>query len=166
MKVVRKFVLGCLLAVALACAAVAAAPQDQPSNATGRLWIAGQTPGYSPYGPASAELAHQYVAAEKPEAKKEFHKRLSDQLSQEFDVHIKNQQKELEDLEKQIANLRNVLKKRIDAKTTIVERRVEQLIQDAEGLGWNAPSSTGRGYGRPVPYSSLPGQPENKPLLK
>ncbi|HLJ94077.1 MAG TPA: hypothetical protein VKU02_12900 [Gemmataceae bacterium] len=96
--------------------------------------------------PRSTDLARQYVAAEKQEDKRDIRKKLSDALSQQFDAHIKQQQKELEDLEKQIANLRSVLQKRIGAKSTIVERRVEQLIQDAEGLGWNAPGGLRHGY--------------------
>jgi methionine-rich copper-binding protein CopC len=148
MKLVRQLSFGCVLAVALACAAVAA-PQSQPETAAlpqnSLLWHA--APHAS--GSAPVQLAHQYVAAEKPEDKKDLRKKLSDELSKEFDAHIKRQQKELEDLEKQIANLRKVLAKRLEAKGTIVERRAEQLIQDAEGLGWNAPSSPRGAYGQP-----------------
>ncbi len=146
MNVVRQLSFGCALAVALACAAVAA-PQSQPDTVAlpqnSLRWLAAP----HAYGSAPVQLAHQYVAAEKPEDKKEFRRKLSEELSKEFDVHIKNQQKELEDLEKQIANLRKVLAKRLEAKATIVERRAEQLIQEAEGLGWNAPSSPRSAYG-------------------
>jgi hypothetical protein len=152
MNVVRQMSFGCVLAVALACAAVAA-PQSQPETAAlhqnSLLWQAAP----HAYGSGTVQLAHQYVAAEKPEDKKEFRRKLSEELSKEFDVHIKKQQKELEDLEKQIANLRKVLAKRLEAKTTIVERRAEQLIQEAEGLGWNAPSSPRGGYGQPLSTS-------------
>jgi hypothetical protein len=86
-------------------------------------------------------LAQQYVKAEKDDEKKEIRKKLTDVLGQQFNAQVQRQQKDLEDLEKQIASLRAVLKKRQDAKSTIVERRVEQLIQEAEGLGWTAPST-------------------------
>jgi DNA-binding transcriptional regulator YbjK len=164
MKVVRKLALGCLLAVALACATVSAAPQSRPDTKA----TAPEVPDNAfrvQLQTESAPLARQYVAAEKQEEKKQLRQRLSDTLSQQFDLHVKEQQKELEDLEKQIATLRSVLKKRIDAKATIVERRVEQLIQDAEGLGWNAPSSPRRGYG-PDPYGRVIGLPEMKPSPK
>src|SRR5207253_11427597 len=72
--------------------------------------------------------------------KKDLRKKLADVLAQEFDQHLKQQQKELEALEKQIADLRALLKKRVEAKTTIVERRLEQLVQEAEGLGWTGPA--------------------------
>ncbi len=168
MNVVRKLALGCFLAVALAWATVSAAPQGRPDNSGYQAQAAPE----GPFVPLrvqlqteSAPLARQYVAAEKQEEKKQIRQKLSDTLSQQFDVHIKEQQKELEDLEKQIATLRSVLKKRIDAKATIVERRVEQLIQDAEGLGWNAPSSPRRGLG-PVGYGPNVSFPEKTPSPK
>ena len=89
----------------------------------------------------SAQLAKQYVKTEKEDERRNIRKKLTDVLEQQFDARAKQQQKELEDLEKQIANLRALLEKRLKAKSTIIERRIEQLIQDAEGLGWNAPSS-------------------------
>ncbi len=160
MIMLRQLGLGCLLAVALTYEAVAAAPQVLEERHVVRPVENGL--GYAvefanPGQPRSTDLARQYVAAEKQEDKRDIRKKLSDALSQQFDAHIKQQQKELEDLEKQIANLRSVLQKRIGAKSTIVERRVEQLIQDAEGLGWNAPGGprhifeTGAGHPLTVP---------------
>jgi len=49
-----------------------------------------------------------------------------------------SQQAELEELEKHVADLKALLKKRKDSRETIVERRLEQLIQEAEGLGWGS----------------------------
>ena len=67
MTVLRTLSLGCLLAVALACAA-AAAPQGQPTITA--------SPGQVKWFHDSSklqptQLAHQYVAAEKQEDKKE-----------------------------------------------------------------------------------------------
>jgi flagellar motility protein MotE (MotC chaperone) len=143
MNVVRNWAIGLVLAIALTCAAVSAPPQAQevvpqysgPANhnvlLTDGLNVQSQTAG----------LAQQYVKAEKDDEKKEIRKKLTDVLGQQFNAQVQRQQKDLEDLEKQIASLRAVLKKRQDAKSTIVERRVEQLIQEAEGLGWTAPST-------------------------
>lgn len=144
MNVVRRSALVSVLAGALTCAAVSAQPQDQSGFGFRTRYQA--TPVADPSNPyqsqsQSAQLAKQYVEAKKEEEKKEIRKHLTEVLSHQFDLHIQAQQKELEDLEKQIANLRTVLKKRLDAKTPIVERRLEQLIQEAEGLGWNAPGS-------------------------
>ena len=89
-----------------------------------------------------AELAKRYLKAERESEKREIRQKMTELLNQSFDEHMKRQQKELEDLEKQIADLRAIIKKREGAKATIVDRRVEQLIQDAEGLGWNVPGTS------------------------
>jgi len=86
-------------------------------------------------------LAKQYAKAEKDDEKKEIRKKLSEVLAKQFDQHVQQQQKELEDLEKQIASLRNTVKKRVDAKTAIVDFRLEQLIKEADGMGWNVPAT-------------------------
>ena len=89
------------------------------------------------------ELAQQYVKAEKESERREIRQKLTEILNEVFDEHTKQQQKELDDLEKQLADLRAVIRKRSSAKATIVDRRIEQLIQDADGLGWNAPGNIG-----------------------
>jgi hypothetical protein len=89
----------------------------------------------------ASELARGYVKAEKESEKREIRQKLTDVLNEQFDEHMQHQQKELEDLEKQIAELRAVLKKRSAAKAAIVDRRIEQMIQDADGMGWTAPGS-------------------------
>lgn len=105
--------------------------------------VSGQEPLKSQQG-GQAEaplLAHQYVKSDKEEDKRELRKKLTDLLSKQFDQQAQRQQTELEDLDREIKRLRSLLAKRLDAKSKIVERRFEQLVQDAEGLGWNAPSN-------------------------
>jgi predicted RNase H-like nuclease (RuvC/YqgF family) len=82
------------------------------------------------------ELALKYAKSDKEEEKKDLRRKLADALSQQFDLHMQQQQKELEELEKQIADLRSLIRKRQDAKSSIVERRIDQLAQDAQGMGW------------------------------
>jgi hypothetical protein len=106
----------------------------------------------------SAQLAKQYVKAEKDDDKKEIRKKLADVLAKQFDAQVNQQQKELADLEAQIASLKALLKKRLDAKTTIIDRRMDQLIQDAEGLGWTAP---GAGHS-PYEFVTTPNYPLGK----
>jgi hypothetical protein len=117
----------------------------------------------------AAQLAKQYVKATKEDEKKDIRKKLTEELAQQFDVHVKQQQKELEDLENQIAEVKAQLKKRTDNKSAIIERRFDQLVQEAEGLGWNAPSTprpvygpTGAGVGG-FPTFPTTRPPEQKP---
>lgn len=88
----------------------------------------------------SVKLAKQYAKSEKEDEKKDIRKKLTDVLNEQFDLQMKQQQKELEDLEKQVANLKTMLKKRVDAKSAIVDRRIDQLAQEADGLGWSGPN--------------------------
>src|SRR5579862_6587976 len=97
--------------------------------------------GGSSADPQAAKLAKQYVKAEKEDEKKEVRKKLSDLLAKQFDAQAQRQQKELDELEKQIATLKATLKKRADNKTNIIDRRMDQLIQEAEGMGWNVPNT-------------------------
>jgi flagellar motility protein MotE (MotC chaperone) len=147
-----RYLPACALGAALAAVALSTA-------ATGQQPAGGQqpSPGAGPYtftptwdgtilqsGPArlqsqAHQLAQQYVKAEKEDEKKDIRKKLVQALDQQFDQHSQDQQKELDELEKQVSKLRALLKKRKDAKENIVERRMEQLIQEADGLGWNAP---------------------------
>src|SRR5437660_12262591 len=103
MNVVRKLALVLFLAGMLTCAAISASPQDQPSGpGYGSPLYTGPNPfgDTNPYPSQSkyAQLAHQYIEAKKDEEKKEIRKKLTDALCKQFDVHIQQQQKELEDL--------------------------------------------------------------------
>jgi hypothetical protein len=163
MKAARVLVLGFLLAGALAGTAIFAQQPPQPPEAPKDFNFAVTPPGaayalfvddqhaYHHLQGQAAELAQQLVKAETEEAKREIRKKLTDTLNQQFDVHTQQQQKELDELEKQITKLRSVLKKRQDAKSAIVDRRLEQMIQDAQGLGWQAPGSPHMGFSLTAP---------------
>ena len=133
-----------------------------PNNAAPNYVIQELAPGgpgfFAPAQDQSAQLVDQYRKAEKEEDKKEIKKKLADELGKQFDANMKRQQAELEALEKQINDLKNLMKKRQDARTTIIDRRLEQVIQDAEGLGWTAPGGPqhSRLWHSPAPYLSAP----------
>jgi hypothetical protein len=91
-----------------------------------------------------SQLAHQYVKATGEKEKRDIRTKLSEELGRQFDQLAERQQKELEDLEKQVADLRALLKKRRDARDSIIDRRLDQLVQEAEGLGWGTPGSAPR----------------------
>jgi len=151
---VLAFVLIGISAVTGAVVFAQTAPEQAKQPAVQVKPIDNLPPGYAfqalgPNGPGyfvniqdqSAQLVHDYVKAEKDDEKKEIRKKLAEALGKQFDAHMEQQQKELVDLENQIAKLRSLLKKRQEAKTTIIDNRMDQLIRDAEGLGWTAPGS-------------------------
>jgi Spy/CpxP family protein refolding chaperone len=137
------------LASGLALVGVAAAFQQPAMAPAGQQGVGvftpyAQTPGTNVwYGSSSHneayKLAQQYMKAEKEEDRRELRRKLNELLSQEFDQQAKRQQKELEELQAQIDQLRSIMQKRRDAKSGIIERRIEQLVQEAQGLGWNTP---------------------------
>ena len=165
MNAVRVAAWGLVLTAGLFCAAASAQQQSPfgPTTAPASASAPVQNPpvtGYPQYfavfqNPSeSAQLAQQYVKATKEEDKREIRKKLTDLLVKQFDQQVQQQQKELEDLEKQIANLRALLKKRQDAKEKIVERRFEQLVQEAAGLGWqDGPPRAANQWEAARPYS-------------
>jgi flagellar motility protein MotE (MotC chaperone) len=122
--------------------------------ATAVLWAQGQPvpptpPGAPPWDTniffkwqevqsQTGKLTDQYLKAQKAEEKQEIRTKLKDLINQQFDVRMEQQKKELESLEKELTDLRALLKKRQDAKAAIVDRRIDQLIEDAQGMGWNA----------------------------
>ncbi len=101
----------------------------------------GLFPGQADPRNEASQFAQRYVKAEKEEDKRDLRKKMDDVLSKQFDQHMQQQTNELKELEKQIDQLKATLRKRQEAKETIVRRRAEQLINEAEGLGWTAPSS-------------------------
>jgi hypothetical protein len=154
---VRNLILGISLVVVLTGAALCAmqtpAQEFQTAPAPYGASFAPQAVGHTPYpgSAGDAQLAQEYVKADKEDAKKDIRKKLAESLSKQFDQHLQHQQRELDDLEKQIVTLKEVIKKRQTAKNEIVERRIDQLVREAEGLGWNAPGSPHmpRFYGPP-----------------
>jgi hypothetical protein len=95
----------------------------------------------------SEELLSQYAAADKPDEQKRLKAELRDALTKQFDVQRQRRELELARVEDRIKKVREQLKKRNEARETIVDRRLDQLINDAEGLGWTAPAG---GSPRPV----------------
>jgi hypothetical protein len=102
---------------------------------------------HAPLQAQATRLAQQFAKSEKDEEKKELRKKLTDILNQLFDAHIQQQEKEMADLEKQLAELKALLKKRQDNKSAIVDRRIDTLVQEANGMGWTAPGSIFGGHG-------------------
>ena len=97
----------------------------------------------------AASLAKQYANTDKENESKRLavRKQLLQLLTQQFDEHAQQQKKELAALEAEIARLNAQLNKRLAAKEKIIERRFDQLVEEAEGLGWSSP-----GRGQPSSY--------------
>ena len=65
---------------------------------------------------------------------------LKELLTKQFDVQRQRRQLELARVEERIQRLRGLFKKRDDAREKIIQERLEQLVREADGLGWSAPA--------------------------
>lgn len=98
--------------------------------------------------------------AEKDSAKRnELAEKLKQKLTEHFDVKQKIRETRLAELEERVKRLREDHDRRTAAKSRIVEKRFDHLIDQAEGLGWNAttelPKRVRRGGSLPsVPTAS------------
>jgi hypothetical protein len=82
------------------------------------------------------ELAQKLVGA-KSDADREKHKeQLSEILDKQFEVRQQRHKKEIESLEAQVKKLRDLVDKRQENRRQIVAKRLDQILQEAQGLGW------------------------------
>jgi hypothetical protein len=135
------------------------APGSQP-----RAWTTGELPGRMPGmaaddDPEMTELSHteaalandsaeifaRFAETENAADRKKISAELRESLAKQFDVQRQRRELELGRIEEQVRKLREQLKKRTDARETIIERRLDQLINEAEGLGWAPPAQAIRG---------------------
>jgi hypothetical protein len=105
------------------------------------------------FGRQAEALAAQYGSAKEDADKEKLRAQLRDVLDKQFAVHHQRREEELAKLEARVRSLRELLTKRKEQRQTIVDRRLEQLVRDAEGLGWSGPSSGGSaGVGAPSAF--------------
>jgi hypothetical protein len=99
----------------------------------------------------AAGLLREFARTENNDQRDKLKTRLADILAKEFDLQQKRRELELTRLETHMKKLRDMMNKRGAARQTIVEKRLDQLLRDADGLGWNSPSKSA-----PFPYVGAP----------
>jgi hypothetical protein len=81
--------------------------------------------------------------------------KLKSAVGEQFDGRQEAKAKELKALEEQLAKLKEIHTKRTQQRDQIVAERVQQILREAEGLGWGSDSSDATGMLR-FPGSKLP----------
>src|SRR6185437_8882618 len=89
----------------------------------------------------SEQLVAQYAATEDDEQRGGFKTQLAESLSQQFSVQQQLRESELARVEARVKKLRELNEKRRAAQQTIVEQRLDQLLREADGLGWTPPGA-------------------------
>lgn len=110
---------------------------DLPKGANG-AWVFGH--GFQ--GREEMELQRQTEDLVKQLGKAEGEKRdkirglLTETLGKQFDRRQKRHEGEIAALEAKVRKLKDVVDKRKENRREIISRRMDQLVRDAEGLGW------------------------------
>ncbi len=61
-------------------------------------------------------------------------------LQRQFDLQLQQREREVSQIEARVKKLREMIAKRNRARQTIVAGRLDQLVNEAEGMGWVAPT--------------------------
>jgi hypothetical protein len=94
---------------------------------------------YYPGQPGSAEtekLARQLAKAKTDGEKETARAKLNDLLEKQFDERQKKHKAESEALEAQVKKLKDLISTRNENRKEIISRRLDQIVRDAQGLGW------------------------------
>jgi hypothetical protein len=106
----------------------------------------------------SQELARKYGSAQNRDDKNKLRDQLNEVLQKQFDAQQQRRKKEIDRIEERLKSLRELLQKREDRKGSIVQRRLEQMIEEAEGLGWTT-TEPGRVLPSMRPSTTVPALP-------
>jgi hypothetical protein len=101
-------------------------------------------------------LARQLADSDDDKQRAELKDKLAAALEKQFDAQQKLRQLEISRIEARVQKLRDLVRKRTESRRKIIDNRFEQLLNDAEGLGWNSTKGGGIQF---VP----PGNPGTKP---
>lgn len=86
-------------------------------------------------------LAAQYAATEDVEKRSAIKAELLESLTRQFEAQQKVRERELANVEARVKKLRDLTQKRRDAQKTIIDQRLDQLLREADGLGWAPPAN-------------------------
>lgn len=84
----------------------------------------------------SQELAGKYARTEDDEARRTLRGELGEVIAHHFDVRYEIRWRELREIEARVNRLRNALERRQNAREEIIQRRLAQLLSEAEGVGF------------------------------
>ena len=86
------------------------------------------------------EMIESYKRTENDVERSKIKSKLAALLEKEFDLQQKRRDLELGRAEARLKKVRELWKKRSDARQTIIDKRLDQLLREADGLGWTPPA--------------------------
>jgi hypothetical protein len=82
------------------------------------------------------EIRHRLETATTDAQRSDVRTKLAENLGKQFDLRQKRHNLEIEALETQVKKIKELVRKRQESRQEIISRRVDQIIREAEGLGW------------------------------
>jgi hypothetical protein len=132
----------------------------------------GEMGGYGWYGMESdtrgtKQLVDRWKAAREASERDKIEKSLHESLTTEFTQRLAAHEREIKQLEEKVRQLRDRLSLRREKQDEIVEHRLQQILREAQGLGWGSEEVgnfggygrassmfRGRGYGTSAPATT------------
>jgi len=90
----------------------------------------------------TANLVEEYSRTEDEAQRGKTRAKLAETLQKQFDLQQKRRDLEVARIEAQLKKLRDIMRKRGESRQTIIDKRLDQLLREAEGLGWTPPHGT------------------------
>jgi hypothetical protein len=106
-----------------------------------------------------AELLAKWKETEDPADRRKLEESLRGTVKEEFEARLGFHEKEVEQLEARVKQLREQLERRRDKQDEIVDFRVQQLLREAQGLGWGTEPVIPRRGVRTNPFGAFPVEP-------
>ena len=87
-----------------------------------------------------AELVETYSRTDNENERTELKSQLAKALGDQFTSQQKRRTLEIDRIEAELKKVRDLLRKRSENRQAIIDKRLEQVVREAEGLGWSEPS--------------------------
>jgi hypothetical protein len=89
------------------------------------------------------QAVQEYGRAESDSDRAVHRKKVEDLLNEQFALRQKRREQEIVAVENQLKKLRDTLRRRAGARAEIIQQRLNELLNDADGLGWGDAVDTG-----------------------
>jgi hypothetical protein len=99
-------------------------------------WPFGQSQEEATLSNQGSDLARQLGSAKSDSDRDKLKTQVSGILDKQFELRQQRHKKEIESLESQVKKLRDLVDKRQENRREIIAKRLDQILQEAQGLGW------------------------------
>jgi hypothetical protein len=110
------------------------------------------------------KLVDQWKASKDAGERDKMEKGLREALQAEFNARLTAHEREIKELEEKVRQLRARLNLRREKQDEIVDHRLQQLLRDAQGLGWGSDEMSGTGARGGLFYATDPQTAPADPL--